>query len=526
MYICVLNYYTMDMLSKFGLYNYQIDALRATETEKRGIIVLPTSTGKTYVQSAIIAKDVLMNSDQFRMYVINAPRIILTYQLLKEVYKFLVNQGIEARYHFTHSGSAVDERDLEDIRINARQDGIEIPYSDIDSTTSSLRLVDAMEKAREQEVPLIIFSTYNSAQRVEESRNQIKYPISIVLNDEAHYLVQERFYDILSILKSSRCYFFTATMRYTPSDEGRGMNNVESYGKVLYTLTPREAIDRGKMVRPRLHLIKTDGVYNSEDFDRSFNLVLHNSFIEHKKQMDTHHPNLKPKMLIGTRGADDMKNFINSPQYQELRNEGVEIFAISSNEEIGNDINGQKVRRQDFLSTLRKFGCDKTKTILVLHYDILTEGIDVPGFTGCMLFRTLTKSKFLQTYGRIARLDPDDRKLLDTSVIRSSDLDLMNKPFGYVLLPSITETNKDDGEFMKNIVRELREYGFESKEDIIGDFDPKGIGEEEPMEVSSTPDRNQRSTGRLINEVLSEIEDESIAKLTPLEYLQQHLEIN
>ena len=79
---------------------------------------------------------------------------------------------------------------------------------------------------------------------------------------------------------------------------------------------------------------------------------------------------------------------------------------------------------------------------------------------------------------------------------------------------------------MKSIVRELREYGFESKEDIIGDFDPKGIGEEEPLDVASSPDRVRRSTGQLINEVLSEIEDEMIAKLSPLEYLERHLETN
>jgi superfamily II DNA or RNA helicase len=512
----------MDILGKFGLYNYQVEALRSTDMERKGIVVLPTSTGKTYVQSAIIAKDIVMNSGQFRMYVINAPRIILTYQLHKEVYKFLTEKGIEARYHFTHSGSAVDERDLEDIRIAALQDGIQIPYSETDSTTSSVRLIEAMEKAKEQELPLIIFSTYNSAHRVEDARRVVKQPISIVLNDEAHYLVQERFYDILSILKSSRCYFFTATMRYTPSEEGRGMNNLESYGKVLYTLTPREAIDRGKMVRPRLHLIKTEGVFTSEDFDTSFNLVLHNSFMEHTKQMNTYHPNLQPKLLVGSRGADDMKNFLSSPQYSELRNNGVDIFAISSNEEIGNDINGVKVKRQEFLSTLRSYGNDRSKKMLVLHYDILTEGIDVPGFTACMLFRTLTKSKFLQTYGRIARLDPEDRKMLDTGVFRPNELELMNKPFGYVLLPSITDSNKDDSEFMKSIVREMREYGFDSYEDIIGDFDPKGIGEEDPMDVASTPDRVSRSTGRIIEEVLSEIEDETIAKLTPLEYLLQH----
>jgi hypothetical protein len=46
------------------------------------------------------------------------------------------------------------------------------------------------------------------------------------------------------------------------------------------------------------------------------------------------------------------------------------------------------------------------------------------------------------------------------------------------------------------------------------------------MEVASSPDRMGRTTGQIIEQVLSEIENESIAKLSPLEYLQQHLEIN
>ena len=238
------------------------------------------------------------------------------------------------------------------------------------------------------------------------------------------------------------------------------------------------------------------------------------------------HPNMKPKMLVGTRGSDDMKNFLLSRQYTELRGMGVDVFAISSNEEVGNDVNGRKVKRQDFLQILREYGRDRNRMLLVLHYDILTEGIDVPGFTSCMLLRTLTKSKFLQTYGRVARLDPEDRKRLDNGEIRPHDLDSFNKPYAYVILPWITNTNKDDAEFMKSMVRELREYGFNSSEDIIGDFDPKGISEEEPLEGFNEITRRNTSTGNIINEVLSEIEDEDIAKLTPIEYLQQHLELN
>ena len=76
------------------------------------------------------------------------------------------------------------------------------------------------------------------------------------------------------------------------------------------------------------------------------------------------------------------------------------------------------------------------------------------------------------------------------------------------------------------ISNELREYGFNSSEDIIGDFDPKGISEEEPLDGFNEITRRNTSTGNIINEVLSEIEDEEIAKLSPLDYLRNHLELN
>ena len=98
------------------LYGYQKDAVTATLYNQRGIICLPTGTGKTFAQSAMLANDILMNPDQFRMYVVNAPRILLTYQLLKEVFGFLSKLGIDARYMFVHSGSGASNSEINELR--------------------------------------------------------------------------------------------------------------------------------------------------------------------------------------------------------------------------------------------------------------------------------------------------------------------------------------------------------------------------------------------------------------------------
>jgi len=300
------------------LYSYQKDVVKITEKNQKGIIVLPTGTGKTFCQAAIIAKDILEHTNQHRIFLVNAPRIVLTYQLQKEVYEFLVKNGIDCRYLLVHSGSPVDLNELEEIRNYSIVDRVK--FSEIESTTSHLKASEIINAAKTQNLPIVIFSTYNSAERVEMARALLGNPINIVLNDEAHYLVQERFHDILTILNSERCYFFTATTKHTPSEYGRGMNNIDSYGELLYQLSPREAIEMGKMVRPRIQLVKSERFYGSEDFDKSLNLFIFNSFLQHSEHFEKEHKNLFPKIFISARGSKDILEFLQSEEYENLRN--------------------------------------------------------------------------------------------------------------------------------------------------------------------------------------------------------------
>ena len=500
------------------LYDYQQVAVNKTDQHKKGIFVLPTGTGKTMIQAAIIEK-FIGSTNQFKMFVVNGPRIILTYQLLKEVYTYMVERGIECRYHFVHSGSPLDISDLEQLRILT-----DIPFSQIGSTTSSIELTKVMEETRELGIPLIIFSTYHSADRIEQSRRFINQSISVVFNDEAHYLVQNRFYDIIDTINTERQYFFTATMRVNEeSPEGRGMNNVSSYGEVIHLLLPRDAIEMGKMVRPRIHLVTTNGVKTDDDFDRSLNKVIHNSFITQVEYFKEHHPNIVPKIIVATRGSSDIKTFLGSDEYTLLREIGVEVFAISSNEEIENDINGVKVKRQEFLKKIKEVGKDKTKMMLVLHFDILTEGIDVPGLTSCMPIRNLNKSRFIQTLGRCSRLDSEDRSRLESGEIQWTDVALMNKPYAYVILPELTLTNKDDMAQMKQFVLQLRDYNFNPSEDIVSDAEPLGLPEEEDLDMFNEIVRRPAVSGTIIEFIKNEFENETIANLSPLEYMDRHI---
>ena len=503
------------------LYPYQKEAVTTTFYNYKGIICLPTGTGKTFCQASILGNDILMNPNQHRVYVVNAPRIVLTYQLLKEVYGFLVNNGIEARYMFVHSGGKTEESDLEEMRMQANVEGHDIPFSEIGSGTSADGINEMMRKAKEQDLPLIIFSTYNSANRIEEARQQVtKQPISIILNDESHYLVQEQFHDILHTMSASRCYFFTATTIHTPSDKGRGMNNKELYGEVLYKMIPREAIDLGKMIRPRMHIVKTSGVHSSEDYNSSISRIIKEAYVQHEVAIGER---MSPKILVSVKGTQDMIKFLASNEYQELRDDGVDIFTVASNSEIGSDVNLNKLRRQDFLKRLKEAGDDSTRKVIVLHYDILAEGIDVSGFTGIMPLRSLAKSKFLQTYGRAARLDLVDKKKIQEKEITPHELEKMNKPYAYVIIPNIIHSNEDDKDNLTDLIDQLREYDFSPSEDIISSSIVNGVPEIDELEGMNGINRKMPMLGEIIQDYEYSIESEENAKLNKKDFLLKNL---
>jgi hypothetical protein len=77
---------------------------------------------------------------------------------------------------------------------------------------------------------------------------------------------------------------------------------------------------------------------------------------------------------------------------------------------------------------------------------------------------------------------------------------------------------------MRNIIYELRQFGFNPSEDVIGEFDARGISEDEGLDTFNELNRRNGSTGGIINEVLSEFELEEICSLNELEQMERHIE--
>ena len=201
---------------------------------------------------------------------------------------------------------------------------------------------------------------------------------------------------------------------------------------------------------------------------------------------------------------------------------------VSSNEEIMSDINGVKVKRNDFITQLKKDGEDETKRMVVLHYDILTEGIDVPGLTGVMLLRGLNKSKFLQTYGRVARLNKEDRDNITNGTLDIEDIDSYNKPYGWLIIPGIIKEDEDHKAEFSELIDELRSYNFNPVEDIIVTNQGNGLFADEGIEAMKKQKASLGNLGDIVEDVMVEyeerekadlrkIEEDRISKMTPLE---------
>lgn len=505
-----------NVLNSF--YDYQKKAFDATQQNQKGIVCMPTGTGKTRIQAGVIANDIIENPG-FRMYVVNAPRIMLSLQLMREVQLFLLENKIEARYMAVHSGRVEDDEEVLQFQY------LNKTYSEVSSTTSPTAIREMITTAHQQDLPLIFFSTYNSAERIEEGRRYLRVPqINITLNDEAHYLVQERFYDVVDTLKSDRKYFFTATTRESASPEGRGMNNVDTYGENIFTMSPREAIDGGAMVRPRLHIVtgRNGEQYTENDVDTSLGKLVIESFKQHEYAMDTGTD--AAKMLIASRGTEDVRKIINSEEIQRAIQSGVDVFAVVSNAEIGNWVNGEKMNRNDFLTRLREVGNDNTKRMIIIHYDILTEGIDVPGITAVMPMRKMSKAKFIQTFGRAARLDPDDRRRFATGEIQPHELNKMDKPFAYVILPLLTTSNNDIEAHTRSIITELRqEFDWDPTDDTLITDTERGIRVKEGAKAITDVNTRAANFGEMIDEVVADIECARIASLSKEDALEELL---
>ena len=198
---------------------------------------------------------------------------------------------------------------------------------------------------------------------------------------------------------------------------------------------------------------------------------------------------------------------------------GVKICAGASVENVGGiDIQGKHYiytknipKRDNFLKELQSLK-DEEEAI-VLHFDILSEGINVAGFTGIMFLSglLLTITKILQNIGRTTRLHEIDRQRLINKLISVAECALEPqstwiKPCSSVIIPYWDDKSNETRRLMATIIHDLRyRYDFNARLEVnLGDDRGNAVGE--IPQVNLTSEEADRIREALVDEIEQEIE--------------------
>ena len=335
---------------------HQIDALEAMWDNDKGQIIVPTGGGKTM---CMIDDARLYLTGRSKTIVVVAPRILLAEQLSSEFLEKIDN--VEVLH--VHSG---------------------------DTHHFNTTNVDMISQWHERNGNKIIFTTYHSLNRLVEA----DVDVDVIYFDEAHNSVQKNFIESVEFysLYAKRCYFFTATPKHSKTPFKVGMNDEDIYGKVLINVPAPELVEQGFILSPKVTIKKID-----ETDDSRF---------RHEKDCDNVLDSIddcnKDKILICARSTKQIVSLTSLTDFCiQLRTRGYSWMYITS--KTGAVVDGKKVSREDFFNTLNDWGQDADKKFVVLHYSILSEGINVKGLETAIFLRNMDYIGISQTIGRVIR---------------------------------------------------------------------------------------------------------------------------
>jgi superfamily II DNA or RNA helicase len=468
------------MTSPLKIRKYQkecVEACDALPVENGRIkIILPTGAGKTVISQEVIKNQA--KGKDFSASLIFVPRLMLGKQWIKTTASYLKTAKLKFAFVNVNTGGVSNKvREA----IEAAQFAISGVSRKLVSTVDPNDVVKEIAKLHQLGYHVIVISTYHSSGVIKES----KVSFDLGLFDECHYLVsaagnESEFRNALDV-NIKRRLFLTATPRYTDSPEGLGMNNETEFGDVLFERKPKEIIEAGAIVGPKIHIVGCENIIDSKGIDHENRMqMIFRALGFHKEQVKSvsHIPNLiGAKLLVVCDGQEALKGLFQSKRFREIRSDypKLRIYGLSS--DFGLYIDGvmhsppvSNSRKEDFLLSLDEMSANDDA--LIFHVDMIAEGLDVPGITGMLPLRQCSKIKFLQNLGRATRLHPVDAvKIYDTNALKVGDKANYIKPYCYVILPYCLDNREDFLDRYANIVDGLRsEYGFDpSDENVICD---------------------------------------------------------
>lgn len=380
---------------------HQIEINSALKAYIRGIIVSPTGSGKT----VCFMEDTKRFLSAGKVILVVSPRLLLSQQLMNEFDTYL--HEYDFSYREISSQGQIYKRVRKKVTIQP-----ELP------TTFPSDIFKSYQVASKHNLPLILFSTYNSLDSVIDSG----IPIDVAYFDEAHNSTKSNFFSSVKKVsnKASNCFFFTATPRYSRSGSktGSGMNNEDVYGKIIATVPYNHLVEKGYIVPPLLHLQKSNTcIKNAHPEQIDFDTIRENVSYYEENFTDAH----AHKILYCMKGTKNIKDLITKTNFQKWATEkGYHVLSVDSSN--GGYYDGEYMKKEKFMNLLKELGEDVNTKLLVLHYEMIAEGIDIKQFTGVCFMRSSANDIFItQTIGRCTRAAGPWKKYGIVSVIQHDD---------------------------------------------------------------------------------------------------------
>jgi superfamily II DNA or RNA helicase len=386
---------------------HQQDALNALQQHSKGICVFPTGGGKTNVGIFDAMKQ--LESDAPKTIVVVAPRILLTEQLSSEYLEFITN----AHVMHCHTGETHHYSSTKPNIIRAWHENI-----------SGHKL---------------IFTTYNSLQQLQRA----DISVDTIYFDEAHNSVRRDFFPAVEYFsaEAERCYFFTATPKYSNVIGKAGMNDVDVYGQIIAKVPAPQLVQNGYIIPPKVIATQMRLSIKGEDIAQR----------DCEYLLQTIQDNPVDKILICAKATKHIIGLLSQTDFaNQLVEQGYSIMHITSKH--GAFIDGDKVNREVFFDTLNEWGKDADKKFVVLHHSILAEGINISALEAVVFMRSMDIVGIGQTVGRTLRLHPQDAAGIRSGALQAGALDSYTKSYGLVVCPTFDKASTGTARKVQNVV--------------------------------------------------------------------------
>lgn len=490
---------------------------------------VPTGVGKGYAMIGHILYSIV--DTNYRNFTIASHRLSLNNQHLSDLINYYIEFNLIGKVKFLTIGSQV----LDISEFFSRNSDLKVKFNnhlyDFNEKKSyrvnqddiflrSMRKNDIKRIIKENNsnnIKTVIITTYNSLDKL----NGVD--LDILYLDEAHILASEKndtdFRKSYESVIAKKTFFFSATPKDVQEDllkEDGGseiflMNNKEIFGE-SYEVSFAECVKAGYIVGPIIHVAHPKDIDNGVNYDAIENKAkfVKDTFESHSKwvkEVSSRPDEIAAKMLVRCESVPamwEMRKMLSTQISDDII-----ICAGASYNDFGGSENhifdGEWIRNRDvFVAKVQSV--PDTKRMIVLNFDIFSEGINVHGFTGVMFLqgKLPTIPKTTQNTGRTTRLHPIDRKALINGDITVGSSGWV-KPNSAVIIPYWDDESKYTKNSLVDFIMDLRGKDNFNAKMIVSYGDDVADSDENPIDGLNNPEKSNKKY-KIIQELTQEIE--------------------